>query len=95
LIAFRNRPRSEPQVADRFRSARFPGTLRKRDRDSLLQRFDAIRDFPAQHMDYRVRDDDGRDLDGHIAGRFAIHFWDDFADRHVKIMGVTWADVVA
>jgi hypothetical protein len=46
-------------------------------------------------MDYRVRDDDGRDLDGHIAGRFAIHFWDDFADRHVKIMGVTWADEVA
>ena len=29
-----------------------------------------------------------------IAGRFAIVFWDDFADRHVKIMDVAWADDV-
>jgi hypothetical protein len=73
----------------------FLARLRKRDREFLLLRFAAIRDFPGQHMDYRTRDDAGRDLDGHIAGRFAIHFWDDFADRHVKIMGVTWADEVA
>jgi hypothetical protein len=31
-------------------------------------------------------------VDSHIAGRFAITFWDDFADRHVKIMAVRWAD---
>jgi hypothetical protein len=57
-------------------------------------RFEAIRDFPRAHVDYRHRDETGRDLDGHIAGRFAIVFWDDFADRHIKIMGVTWADDV-
>ena len=72
----------------------FLGRLKRRDRDFLLARFAAIRDFPAQHVDYHHRDESGRDLDGHIAGRFAIVFWDDFADRHIKIMGVTWADEV-
>lgn len=72
----------------------FLGRLKRRDRDFLLARFEAIRDFPAAHVDYRYRDETGRDLDGHIAGRFAIVFWDDFTDRHIKIMGVTWADEV-
>ena len=70
----------------------FAGKLKKRDRDFLLARFEAIRDFPERHADYRTLDESHRELDGHIAGRFAIIFWDDFADRHVKIMGVTWAD---
>ena len=72
----------------------FLGRLKRRDREFLLTRFEAIRDFPGAHVDYRHRDETGRDLDGHIAGRFAIVFWDDFADRHVKIMGLTWADEV-
>jgi len=70
----------------------FLAGLRKQDRDFLLARFEAIRDFPAHHMDYRYRDETGRDLDGHVAGRFAIGFWDDLTDRHVKIMKVSWAD---
>ncbi len=70
----------------------FVGSLRKRDRDFLLTRFEAIRAFPERHADYSTRDESGRELDGHVAGRFAIVFWDDFADRHIKIMGVTWAD---
>jgi hypothetical protein len=37
----------------------------------------------------------GRDSDGHIAGRFAMLFWEDFADRHVKIVAVAWADEVS
>ena len=72
----------------------FIGRLRKRDREFLRARVEAIRDFPGPHADYRTRDDTGRELDGHIAGRFAIVFWDDFADRHGKILGVTWADEV-
>jgi len=46
------------------------------------------------HVDYHHRDERGRDLDGPIAGRFAIVFWDDAADPHIKIMGVTRADEV-
>jgi hypothetical protein len=73
----------------------FVGRLRKRDREFLIARFEAIRDFPQKYVDFRTTDESGRDLDGHIAGRFAIVFWDDFVDRHVKIMDVTWADEVA
>lgn len=72
----------------------FMGSLRKRDRDFLLARFEAIRDFPNRFADYRTTDPTGRELDGHIAGRFAIVFWDDITDRHVKILGVMWADTV-
>jgi hypothetical protein len=72
----------------------FVGRLRKRDRNFLTARFEAIRDFPSRYVDYRTTDESGRELDGHIAGRFAIVFWDDFAGRHVKIMDVTWADEV-
>lgn len=70
----------------------FVAKLKRRDREFLIARFEAIRDFPSRHVDYRTTDESGRELDGHIAGRFAIAFWDDFADRHVKIMDVTWAD---
>ena len=72
----------------------FVGTLRKRDREFLLSRFEAIRDFPERYIDYRTTDEMGRELDGHIADRFAIVSWDDFADRHVKVLGVSWADEV-
>ena len=72
----------------------FAGRLHKRDREFLLARFEAIRDSPERYIDYRTTDETGRELDGHIAGRFAIVFWDDFADRHVKILGVSWADDV-
>jgi hypothetical protein len=72
----------------------FLGRLRKREREFLLGRFESIRDYPANHADYIHRDEYGRDLDGHIAGRFAIVFWDDLADRHLKIMSVAWADQV-
>ena len=73
----------------------FVGALRRSDRDLLLARFEAIRNDPARHADFPHRDESGRDLEGHVVGRFAIVFWDNFADRHVKIMGVTWADRMA
>lgn len=72
----------------------FVGGLKKRDRDFLWERFELIRKFPAAHQDYHVWDEAGRDLDAHVAGRFAIVFWDDATDRHLKVMRVTWADAV-
>ena len=72
----------------------FVGRLKKRDRDFLMARFEQIRDSPADHEDYKSVDERGRSLDVHVAGRFAITYWDDFADRHVKIMDVDWADDV-
>ena len=72
----------------------FVGRLRKRDRDFLFQRFEQIREFPAGHADYQEAGETGRMFDTHVAGRFAISYWDDFADRHLKIMAVDWADDV-
>ena len=72
----------------------FMGQLKKRDRDFLMARFERIRDFPAQHADYQSADEKGRSLDVHIAGRFAVIYWDDAADGHLKIMDVAWADDV-
>lgn len=72
----------------------FVGRLKKRERDFLTARFEEIRTSPGDHADYQVGDDRGRSLDVHIAGRFAITYWDDFADRHLKIMDVDWADNV-
>jgi len=71
----------------------FVGSLRKTDRNFLLMRFAAIRDYPERFCDYRAQDETGRDIDGHIAGKFAIVFWNDSVDRHVKILGVRWADL--
>lgn len=72
----------------------FVGRLRKRDRDFLFQRFGQIRELPEDHADYQEADETGRVFDVNVAGRFAISYWDDFADRHLKIMAVDWADDV-
>ena len=64
----------------------FVGRLKKRDRDFLFHKFTEIQQSASSHADYRDADESGRTLDVHIAGRFAISYWDDFADRHLKIM---------
>ena len=70
----------------------FMGRLKKRDREFLLRRFEAIREHPPNHVDFSHKDETGREFDGHIAERFAILFWDDLTDKHLKIMDVSWAD---
>ena len=72
----------------------FVASLKKQERESLYRRFDLIREAPEKHAEFVHRDAMGRDLDGCIEGGFAILFWDDFADRHVKIMEVVLADKV-
>ena len=66
----------------------------KGERDFLMARFEEMRNSAADYADYQSADDRGRQLDVHVAGRFAITYWVDFADRHLKIMGVDWADDV-
>jgi hypothetical protein len=70
----------------------FMSELSRRDRSFLKAYFEAIRDAPSRYAEFGTKDETGRTLDGCICGRFAVTFWDDFADRHVKIMGVAWAD---
>lgn len=70
----------------------FVGRLNKCDRAPAFARVELIRRPAIGHADFQVQDEAGREYDGHIAGRFCNVFWDDFPDRHLRIMRVYRAD---
>jgi hypothetical protein len=70
----------------------FLRTLRPKDQTALLKHFREIAASPSRFSDFSEHDSSGRRVDVHVFGRFAIKFWDDFADRHVKILDVHLAD---
>jgi hypothetical protein len=70
----------------------FLRTLRAREQRDLLQRFRDIAAFPSRFSDFVEYDSSGRRVDVHVFGKFAVKYWDDFADRHVKILDLHFAD---
>lgn len=58
------------------------------DRRRLMKRFLEIAASPGQFAEYEERDESGRRLDVNVCGDYAIAYWDDFADRHLKILEV-------
>ena len=70
----------------------FSAALPRREQEVLWKRFREIREYPHQYSDYREPDSEGRSLDVHVHSGFAIHFWEDGADRHVKILHLCRAD---
>lgn len=60
----------------------------KKERARLLDRFAHLRSAPDQYADDHVRDVSGRSIAIHIFAGYAIHYWIDFADRHVKILAL-------
>jgi hypothetical protein len=70
----------------------FLQTLRPKAQGDLLKRFREIAAFPSKFSDFVEHDSAGRRVDVHIFDKYAIKFWDDFADRHVKILDVHRAD---
>jgi hypothetical protein len=58
----------------------------------MWRRFREIQDAPHRYSDYREPDNTGRSLDVHVHSGFAIHFWEDGTDRHVKILNICRAD---
>ena len=70
----------------------FLRTLRAGEQRNLLRRFREIGASPDRHAYYPERDAVGREVAVYVFGRFAIKFWDDFADRQVKILDVHPAD---
>ena len=70
----------------------FLRALRPREQRDLLKRFRAIVAFPSNFSDFVEQDSAGRRVNVHVYGKFAIKFWDDFADRHVKILDLHFAD---
>ena len=70
----------------------FLRTVRPREQRDLLQRFREIAAFPSRFCDYVEYDAAGRRVDVHVFGKFAVKFWNDFADRHIKILDLHFAD---
>jgi mRNA-degrading endonuclease RelE of RelBE toxin-antitoxin system len=70
----------------------FLETLPRKDQKLLRNRFVAIQDYPQRFFDYAESDNTGRRVDIHICGKYAVKFWEDHADRHIKILDVRFAD---
>lgn len=66
--------------------------LSEDERENLVDRFIQIRNLPSRYADYPEIDSNGRTLQVHLFGRFAIKFWEDAADMHLKILRLAPAD---
>ena len=70
----------------------FMDALSRKEQQLLRKHFIAILGFPRQFSDYTELDSTGRRVDIHICGKFAIKYWEDHADKHLKILDVHFAD---
>ena len=70
----------------------FLETLPRRDQRLLRNRFVEIREFPGRFSDATDYDASGRRVEIHVCGKYAVKFWEDGADQHVKILDVHLAD---
>ena len=66
--------------------------LPRQTRLALRQAFSKIGSAPDQLSDYREPNPRGIPLDVHLCAGFAIKYWIDFADRHVKVLDLEPAD---
>jgi hypothetical protein len=66
--------------------------LPKRVRDGLFAHFYRIRDFPSRYSDYQEKDAVGRQVQISIHAGFALHYWIDEIDCHVKVLAIRTAD---
>jgi hypothetical protein len=64
-------------------------------RGAIWQRLKQIAASPDRFVDYHERDERGRELAVNVFRGCAILFWDDFADRHLKVLEITDADELA
>jgi hypothetical protein len=58
----------------------------------FIEHLHLLRLYPAAHSDYRTTDVHGRLVQVSILDGFAIYYWIDEADRHVKILEISAAD---
>jgi len=57
-----------------------------------MSHFVKLRSTPDQYSDYQEYDRIGRRIEIHVFAGHSIHFWIDFADRHVKVLAIKPAD---
>lgn len=66
--------------------------LSRADQRLLRKSFLSVQDQPGRFSDYTEPDSTGRLVDIHICGKYAIKFWADPADKHIKILDAHLAD---
>lgn len=62
--------------------------LPPRVRRRLLNRLREVVQSPDRYSQYREKDLSGRDVDVTILEGYAIYYWVDFPDRHIKVMAI-------
>ena len=67
-------------------------SLPKRIRTPILDHFTRLRESPDRFSDFHESDSNGRRIEISIFSGYAIHYWIDFSDRHIKILAVSPAD---
>jgi hypothetical protein len=70
----------------------FMTALPRREQLQLRRRLGEIQAFPSRLSDFQEREPNGRLPDVHVHRGLAIYFWDDFADRQVKVFRIRRAD---
>jgi hypothetical protein len=60
--------------------------LPRKIRTQLLDHFEKLRVFPDDLSDDNERDRTGRRIEISVIAGYAVHYWIDFADRHVKVL---------
>jgi hypothetical protein len=66
--------------------------LPKRVRTNLMRHFFNLRANPDRYVDYHEYERGGRRVDISVFAGYSIHYWIDFADRHVKVLTLKSAD---
>ena len=64
-------------------------TLPKRVRTQLVDHFEKLRSTPERYIAAYERDEVGRPVEISVCANYCVHYWIDFADRHVKVLAVT------
>lgn len=64
-------------------------TLPKRVRTQLFDHFEKLRSTPGQYISAYEQDEIGRRVEISVYANYCVHYWIDFADRHVKVLTLT------
>jgi hypothetical protein len=64
----------------------------KKFRARLLDHFARLRATPDRYSDFHEYDKIGRRIEISLCAGYAIHYWIDFPDRHVKVLAIKPAD---
>jgi len=66
--------------------------LPAKNRKRLLHHLPSLRSAPDRLSDYFEHDAIGRRVEISICSGHAVHYWIDFADRHIKVLAILPAD---